>query len=56
MAYQLYVQTAEDEENEMIQKLLHRTAFVGSNEFIKKIIEVEYRKSWKNESCVKSCK
>jgi len=34
-AYEAYVQSADDEEMEIVQKLLHRTAFVGSKDFVK---------------------
>jgi len=36
-AYEGYVQSADDEEMEIVRKLLHRTAFVGSKDFCREI-------------------
>jgi len=36
-AYESYIHSADDKEIEIVQKLLHRTAFVGSKEFIQTI-------------------
>ena len=38
-AYEGYVQSADDGETEIVRKLLHRTVFVGSKDFIKEMRE-----------------